>query len=115
MKSSTNSPRYIVDEQGTQIRPHRVFDTHKRIAIIHTADPLIASRMAEDYEKQWLRSTWRSRSFKQPGRALRRALSLFKRPASVPAVEPTVRDQRVAYIEELCEKGRQKLAALRSH
>lgn len=109
-----NSPRYITDENGTPVRRHRVFDTHTRQVIIYTADPLIAARMAQDYEKQWLRSTWSTRNYKRLGRALRRLWKLVRRPASEPTPPPTVREQRVAFVEELCDKGRRELAASRS-
>lgn len=108
-----NSPRYIADENGTVVRRHRVFDTHKREVIIYTADPLIAARMAADYEKQWLRSTWSTRNYKRLVRALRHTWRLVRRPASAPTPPLTERQQRVAYVEQLCEKGRQDLAASR--
>jgi len=102
------SPRYVADENGTPVRRHRVFDTHKRQAIIFTADPLIAQRMADEYEKQWLRSTRWRRAYKRVGRFLR-SLRVRRTPAP-PPLPLTQREQRLAFVEELCEKGRQQIA-----
>jgi hypothetical protein len=101
-----NERRYTADENGTPVRPHRVFDTHKRQTMIYTADPVIAQRMAEDYEKQWLRSTRWRRAYKRVGRFLR-SLRVRRTPPP-PAVPLTEREQRLAFVEELCETARQQ-------
>lgn len=98
------SPRYVTDQKGTAVRPHRVFDTHKREAIIVTADPVIARTMCDEYERQWqLSGRWR-RSVKRLRRWLR---SLWATPEPAPAPpKPTERERRVLFVENLCEKAR---------
>jgi hypothetical protein len=105
---NTISRRYVVDTKGTEVRPFRVYDAHKGTVFIYTADRVVAERMAEEYEKQWLRSTWLRRNWQRVARWLR---SLFaKKPAPRPAAAPTIREQRVEFLERLCEKARAETA-----
>lgn len=106
MKSTLNSesPRYVTDQKGTAVRPHRVFDTHGREVIIVTADPVIARTMCDEYEQQWRRSGRLRRNFKRIARWLRAVFTAP--PPEPPPPAPTVRERRLMFVEDLCDKAR---------
>jgi hypothetical protein len=103
--SNAKERRYITDEGGTGLRPHRVYDRQKRQAIICTADSKVAQTMADEFERQWRRSTWGRRNQQRLARLLRK---LFTKPTPPP--EPTIREKRVAFVQELCDRSRERLA-----
>jgi hypothetical protein len=96
--------RFIVDERGGSPRRFRVFDRHRSSTILSTADPRLATRYAEEFEREQRRKEWLRRWIGPFVRLLRR-VGLLRGPAMPePAPQLSEREQKLANLQAIIDR-----------